>query len=173
MAEETGKKSILEILEKISFEVSLKKSLEEAFELLMPIIAEAFEAEAMSVWLIAEDKDHLQLAATYNLNQELRDFFKQEKNRPKAGEGVVGRAFGEKKVYVVNNILSRDDIPEEWRRLLKKNSAKLVTLIAHPIYIKGEQIAGVVNLYFKEEKSLSQDDASALRIVTNYLGSTI
>ncbi|MBI2578061.1 MAG: GAF domain-containing protein [Candidatus Wildermuthbacteria bacterium] len=165
--------SIVAILEQISSGVRVKKPLQEIFDLIVPLTIQALEAQSAAVWLVAKEGDRLELAASYNLKKEVVEYFKPKEHWPRPEEGIVGKAFGEKRCFVERNILERADVPEAWKELIRQGVFDFKTLLANPLLIEDGKVVGVLNLYFAEDRKFAEKEFNILRIIANYLGTAI
>ncbi|MBI2644378.1 MAG: GAF domain-containing protein [Candidatus Wildermuthbacteria bacterium] len=166
-------KSVLAALERIAFHLRFRGKLEDLLNDLTPFIGEAFGAKSVAIWLASEDGKYLRIASYFNLTPQFVQFFAQPEHWPRPGQGVVGRSFGERRMYVKHDLLNRPEVPETWKNLLRKKYIEATTLVSHPLFVQKDKPVGIVNLYFAEKKTFTSQERTTLSIIAYQLGVSI
>ena len=139
----------------------------------LKIVTQAFNARSAAIWILSEAENRLKLEHQYNLNPRFLEFFHDPKHWPKPGQGIVGKAFQNKRTIIKSDLLDSGDVPSEWKYLLRDKILDVQTLISHPLFIEKDHLIGVLNLYFSNPPEFRDDDFQAIRITANYLGTIV
>ncbi len=125
-------------------------------------VGSLFGAQFASVLIPDEKRRNLKIVASFNLSREYIWAINKKRRMP-MGAGPVGKAFMERKPFVVENVFS-DRSYEQWKHIASMQG--YASLIALPLVAKNESI-GVICIYFAEPRKFDQAEIDLLATSAN------
>lgn len=122
------------------------------------------------IWLIAKDKQHLNLVSYYAVNEEAKKYFEHSKtiSRFKIGEGLPGIIVKEKRNIVWNDLLNND-------AFLRKDAAreaKLVSAAGLPLKYKQNEV-GAIMFCCSKDFDTNEHHLKIIENLTDFIGAEI
>ncbi len=125
-------------------------------------VGSLFGAQFASVLLPDENRCNLKIVASFNLSSEYIWAINKKRRMP-LGIGPVGKAFSERKPFIVEDV-SLDRGYEQWKHIASMQG--YAALIALPLIAKDESI-GVICIYFAEPRKFKKPEIDLLATSAN------
>jgi len=156
----------LRLLTETTAAVNSSLDLEEVLDLVATKVAEALHADACFVYLYDERGDELVLRATHGTSIE--EMTRRPRMRP--GEGITGTAAAERAPVM---IASQAHLDPRFKQFANLPESQYESILAVPILVHGEQLAGALNVRTREPREYGRDEVELLQSIADQVAQSI